>query len=156
MSAIQYLSCYSKIDGLFLWLATIAMKTHLNFVHQNGVWTSHASEKPDVQDALIVTMHSHFLATELQNGKLTKMEFDDGFCDLLTTADRFVPKPVVIRNLVRNISSHTSDIGVMTMGTPRPLQHLLAELCGLPVIQYRIHLVARMKKHKSALRVAQQ
>ena len=41
MTATQYLSCYSnlgaKIDGLFLWLATITTKTHLNFVHQNGV-----------------------------------------------------------------------------------------------------------------------
>ncbi len=68
MSATQYLSCYSnlgaKTDGLFLWLATIATKTHLNFVHQNRVWTSHASEKPDVHDALIVTTHSHFLAAE--------------------------------------------------------------------------------------------
>ncbi len=41
MTETQYLSCYSnlgaKIDGLFLWLATITTKTHLNFVHQNGV-----------------------------------------------------------------------------------------------------------------------
>ncbi len=36
------------------------------------------------------------------------------------------------------------------------LRHMRSELCGLPVIQYRIHLVAWMKKHKSALRVAQQ
>ncbi len=159
LTELQYLRHYSnldnKVDGLFLWLATIATKTHLNFVHQNRVWTSHASEKPDVWDALIVSTQTHFLAARSQNGKLTKMEIGNGFCDPLDTAERFVSKPVVLRNLVHGVAAHSSEIGVMMMGSPHPLQHLLTELCGLPVIQYIIHLVVWMKQHKNNLQVAQ-
>ena len=29
----------SHVDGLFIWLASIMRKSHLNFVHANSVWT---------------------------------------------------------------------------------------------------------------------
>ena len=103
----QLLTYYStldfKVDGLFVWLATIAMCTHLNYVHSNGIWMSHASESLDMCDALVVTTDMHFLAAKSQNMPAMKMEIKDGFNDPSKTASRFTCRPEVLNRLVCNV-----------------------------------------------------
>lgn len=82
------------------------------------------------------------------------MEIHDGFCDPDDTYKRFTCQPFALRHPVRDVVSRCNDIGITTMGSPRPMQHLLAELCGLPTIQYRIHLVAWLKKNIHKLNFA--
>ena len=84
------------------------------------------------------------------------MAIKDGFNNLDDTRVQFTYHPFVLQNPVRDIISRYRDIRVETMGSPRPLQYLLVELCGLPTIQYQIHLVAWMKRHENLLNFATQ
>ncbi len=45
---MHYSMLGQKVDGLFVWLASIVIRYHLNCIYDNGVWTSHASETPDL------------------------------------------------------------------------------------------------------------
>ncbi len=109
MSSLQLLTHYStigsKVDGLFVWLATVVMHTHLNFVHDNGVWTTCTMEKADMRDTLTVDTEKHFLATPTQNGRVTKVEMYDGFNDPDDTKAQFVDCPIVLNHPVRNIAA---------------------------------------------------
>ena len=131
-----------KVDRLFVWLASIASHLHLNLVHDSGIWTTRASKNPDLRDALVVIIEHHFLAAATENKQVSEMAIKDGFNNPDDMRVQFTCHPFVLQNPVRDVASRYRDIGVETMGSPRPLQHLLAELCGLPTIQYWIHLVA--------------
>ncbi len=52
LTEAQLLTHYStlgqKVDGLFIWLASVVIRYYLNCVYDNGVWTSCASETPDL------------------------------------------------------------------------------------------------------------
>ncbi len=122
------------MDGLFVWLASVVTRFHLNCVHDNSIWTSHAFETPDLWDVLLVITETHFLAVKSQTQWLTKMEIHDRFCDPDVTSARFTCRPFVLCYPVKDMASRCANIGITTMGTPRPAQHLLAELCGLPTI----------------------
>ncbi len=52
---------------------------------------------------------------------------------------------------VKNIAQHCLDMDITMMGTPRPLQCLLAELCSLPVVHYHIHLIGWLWQNISKL-----
>ena len=75
------------------------------------------------------------------NGHTVKAVVKDGFCDLLDTLQRYVEHPLVLNRPVKNVVQCCLDMDVTTMGTPRPLQCLLAELCGLPVVHYHVYLI---------------
>ncbi len=45
---MHYSTLGQKVDGLFVWLTSMVMRFHLNCVHDNGIWTSHTSETPDL------------------------------------------------------------------------------------------------------------
>lgn len=75
---LHYSTMGSKVDRLFVWLTTVVTHTHLNFVHDNGVWITHALEKTDMWDALVVDTEKHFLAVSSQLGQVSKMEIYDG------------------------------------------------------------------------------
>ena len=75
------------------------------------------------------------------------MEIHNSFYDPDDTSTRFTCQPFVLYYPVKDVVSRCADIGITTMGTPQPTQHLLAELCGLPTIQYWIHLVAWLKRN---------
>ena len=109
-----------------------------------------------MRNALVVFTETHFLASKTHHDPATKMQIKDGFCDPEDTRNHFVSKPMVLQKPVRDIRSRCNDIGVEMMGPPHLLQHLLAELCGLPTIQYCIHLVVWMKHHESKLDFALQ
>ena len=98
-------------------------------------------------DALVVTTDKHFLAAKSQNGQMLKLEIKDGFNNPIETMLRFTGCPEVLNRPVHDVVACCKDIGVSTMGSPHPLQTLLAEFSGLPVICYRIHLVAWLKRH---------
>ena len=91
------------MDCLFVWLATIVTRLHLNFVHSNGIWSSRASEKPDMRDALVMHIEGHFLSACSQNDQVLKEEVCDGFYDPLDTMPDFVPYPVVLNRQVKNL-----------------------------------------------------
>ena len=137
--------------SLFVWLASIMTHFHLNCVHDNGIWMSHTSKAPDLRDTLLVITETHFLAVTSQTRCLTKMEIHDGFCNPDDTCARFTYKPFILWHPVKDVKSRCSDIGITTIGSPHPMQHLLVELCGLPTIQYRIHLVAWLKRNIAKL-----
>ncbi len=92
----QYSTLGLKVDGLFIWLATIAMCLHLNYVHSNGIWMSCASESPDMYDVLVVFTETHFLMSKTHHNPATKMQIKDGFCDPEDTRNCFVSKPMVL------------------------------------------------------------
>ncbi len=102
----------------------------------------------------MVATEMHFLTAKSQNRKASKLEIKDGFNDPRETEARFTCQPEVLRHPVRDVAGRCWEIGITTMGTPRPLQCLLAELSGLPVIRYRIHLVAWMKCYSGSLQFA--
>ena len=74
----QFLARYSNVgkelDGLFLWLASVSYKRHINYVHSSQVWTSQSSECPDTCDAAIIYVENGFLAASSINAKETKAE----------------------------------------------------------------------------------
>ena len=92
----QYLTLGLKVDGLFIWLATIAMCLYINYVHGNGIWTLHASESLDMHDALVVFTETYFLASKTHHDPATKMQIKDGFCNPEDTRSHFVSKPMVL------------------------------------------------------------
>ena len=108
----------SLVDGLFLWLGTIVMKTHLNYVHDSCVWTSCRSEKPDMHDAVVLFTEKYFIAAPSVNGRPTKAMVKDGFCDPEDTIHKYMKKPLVLNRLVKNVSQHCLNIDVTTIGTP--------------------------------------
>ncbi len=93
------------MDGLFVWLATIATHMHLNYVHFDGVWTSRASDSPNLQDKLVVTTQMHFLAAKAKNQKATKLDIKDGFNDPQDTESQFMCQPEVLRYPVRDVAA---------------------------------------------------
>ncbi len=104
----QFLMYYSMVgchvDGLFVWLATVVTCLHLNFVHANGIWSSRASEKLDMRDALVMHVEGHFLSAHSKNDQVPKEEVWDCFYDPLDTLLDFVPYPMVLNRLVNNLS----------------------------------------------------
>ena len=72
---MHYSTLGQKVDGLFIWLASVVTRYHLNSIHDNGIWTSHASETLDLRDALLVITEMQFLAAKSQTWHLTKMVF---------------------------------------------------------------------------------
>ena len=61
-----------------------------------------------------------------------------------------------LRHPVKDVNGCCHDIGIEMMGMPHPLQNLLLELYGLPMIQYHIHLVAWIKRHEEKLMFARE
>ena len=147
----HYTTQDSLVDGLFLWLGTIVMKTHLNYIHDSCVWTSHGSENPDMRDAVVLFIEKYFIAVPSINGCTVKAIVKDGFCDPVDTLHRYVEYPLMLNRPVKNVAQHCLDMDVTTMGTPRPLQCLLAELCGLPMVHYCIHLIGWLWQNISYL-----
>ena len=128
------------VDGLFIWLASIVKKTHLNFIHHSSIWTSCSSNSPDMLDTTVVFTDQGFLASTSMNGEVTKVEQPDMFHDLLTTLDSYEKKPIVLHLKVRDIRAQRAETDIETCGGPWPLHHLLAELCSLSPNNYRVQL----------------
>ena len=63
----KYMTLGGKVDGLFMWLASIASCLYLNLVYDSGIWTTRASENPDLRDALVVITEHHLLAAATEN-----------------------------------------------------------------------------------------
>ncbi len=139
------------VDGLFLWLATTAFCTHLNYIHDSNVWTSRGSEKPDMRDAVILFTEKYFIMVPSVNSKPVKAVVKDGFCNPQDTLHKYVDQPLVLNRPVKNVAQRCLDMDIMTMSMPRPLQCLLAELCGLPVVHYHVHLIGWMQHNISKL-----
>ncbi len=59
---------HKPIDGLFVWLAVHATKSHLNILHTSGVWTSCHSDITVLTDASIVLV----MNCTLHVGKMTR------------------------------------------------------------------------------------
>ena len=129
------------VDSLFLWLGTIAMKTHLNYIHNSCVWTSCGSKNPDMWDAVVLFTEKYFIAVPSVNSHTAKAVVKDSFCNPLDTLQRYVDHPLVLNRPVKNVAQHCLDIDVTMIGTPRLLQCLLAELCSLLAVHYCIHLI---------------
>ena len=92
----RYVTQGSLVDGLFLWLTTIAFKTHLNYVHSSNVWTSRGSEQPNMRDAVILFTQKYFIAAPSVNEQSLKAIVKDGFCDPVDTVVKFVDVLLVL------------------------------------------------------------
>ncbi len=156
----QFLTYYSTVDshvdGLFMWLVTVATGFHLNFVHTNGVWSSCASESPDMQNAVVMHIEGHFISAPSQLARVPKEEVHDGFLDPEDTMPAFVGYPIVLTGLVHDLKHKCEETGLQPRGKPYQLQTLLAELSGLPVIRYHVHLVSWMRRYTHVLQFAHQ
>ena len=145
----QLLECYttqnSLVDGLFLWLGTIVMKTHLNYIHDSCVWTSHGSENPDMQDAIVLFTEKYFIAAPLVNVCTVKAIMKDGFCNPLDTLQRYMDCPLVLNRPVKNVAQHCLDMDVTTMGTPRLLQCLQPSSSALPHLPHWLAVAEHIK-----------
>ncbi len=54
------------MDGLFLWLASIALCTHVNFVYKSTAWITRSSDVINCMDTTIVFgEHSFLVATSV-------------------------------------------------------------------------------------------
>ncbi len=142
------------INGLFVWLMTVATGFHLNFVHTNGVWSSHASENPDMCDAIVMHVEGCFVSALSQLTRVPKEEVRDGFMDLQDTMDAYVGYPVVLTGLVWDLKYKCDETGLQPRGYPCPLQILLVELSSLVAVRYWVHLVSWMRRHSHALQFA--
>ncbi len=67
------------VDGLFIWLASVVMQTHLNFVHKSSIWTSWASDCLDMMDAAVLYSESGFLAVLHSHSVQEKEELPNNF-----------------------------------------------------------------------------
>ncbi len=139
------------MDSLFVWLATVVTRLHLNFVHSNSIWSSRASEKPDMRDALMMHVEGQFLSVCSQNDQVPREEVCDGFYDPLDTMPDFVLYLVVLNRQVKNLKQHCEEIGLVPRGSACLMQTLLAELSGLSMVCYRIHLVAWIRHYSHCL-----
>lgn len=78
LSSMQYLMAFSThsalVDGLFIWLALVVLKTHCNFVHKDAIWTSCANEIANLMDATIVYTDKGFLSCTSQSGSVDKAD----------------------------------------------------------------------------------
>ena len=101
----KYTTLGGKVDELFVWLAIIASQLHLNLVNDSGIWTTRASENPDLRDTLVVIIEHHFLAAATENKQLSEMAIKDGFNNPDDTRVRFTCCPFVLQNLVRDVTS---------------------------------------------------
>ncbi len=99
----RYVTMGSMVNGLFVWLATIATRTHLNYVHNDGIWTSHTSENPDIRDAVVLYTEKYFIAAPSVIGKAIKAMVKDGFCEPIDTMDKYEPKAVVLNRPVHQV-----------------------------------------------------
>ena len=99
----------SKIDRLFLWLASLAADIHLNIIHSNGVWTTRKTGIPNLQDpSVAITLGGFLVATEVVDGTLKKKMKDcnsNVFLDPRHVYQNFVPSPVVLNQPVQDLQS---------------------------------------------------
>ncbi len=135
------------VDRLFIWLASIVKKTHLNFGHHSSIWTLRSSDSPNMLDVVVIFTDQGFLTAPLAHGEVTKVEQPDMFQDPLDTIDSYERKPIVLHSKVQNVWAHCMEIDVETCGGPCPLHHLLAELCSLNLNNYRIQLSSWVECH---------
>ena len=129
----------SKIDGLFLWLASLAAGIHLNIIHSNGVWTTRTGI-PNLQDlSVAITLGGFLVVTEvLVNTLKKKMKDCDSnvFLDHMQVYQNFVLSPVVLNQPVQDLQSQCDEIGLVPFGEAMPLHVLLAEFARLHISEY--------------------
>ncbi len=95
-STVELLKLYSTtgelVDGLFLWLTSVVMKTYINFVHSNQVWTIRLTDIVNLMDAMIVAIEGNFLVAHGLMEKVVKevQKSEDVYNSPLDTMDRFV------------------------------------------------------------------
>ncbi len=144
LTSAQYLSAFSMqgalVDGLFLWLASVLLKMHWNFVHKDAIWTLHVNEVTDLMDATIVFTTTGFLACPSSRGVVDKAEQADCFMDPIITLPSHEDYPIVLQKRVHDVAAHSLEVDIEVMGSPHPLHHLLAELCSCSPGKYRIQL----------------
>ncbi len=104
------------VDSLFIWLATVVMWTHLNFVHKSSIWTSQALDCPDMMDAAVLYSESGFLAALHSHSVQEKEELPDNFCDPLDTDHSFESVLIVLCNKVRDVNARIAKFDVNVMG----------------------------------------
>ena len=104
------------VDSLFIWLASVVMQTHLNFVHESSIWTSRASDCPDMMDAAVLYSESGFLAALHSHSVQEKEELPDNFCDPLDTVHSFESVLIVPHNKVRDVNVRIAEFDVNVMG----------------------------------------
>lgn len=100
LSTLELLDWYSEsgktVDGLFLWLASVALCIHVNLVHDSNAWTSCAADTVNMMDATIVFTEAGFLSAVLLEQRPDKVALKDDFCDPLTTHSTDVDYPEVL------------------------------------------------------------
>ena len=147
----QFLLRYSTrgmtVDGLFVWLGTVACKQHLNLVHSNGIWTTQSLENPDLYNTTVIFSEHYFHSTQSLLPPLTKSEMKGALCNPWDTALRFEPYPVVLNHPVRSVWEQYKEIDIIPIGPLQPIQCLLAQLFSLKPIKYRLMIVGWIRKH---------
>ncbi len=74
----------TKVDGLFLWLASISLQTYVNFAHESGAWTTHSSDVINCMDAMIVFGDEVFLIATSTTECVPKAVLKSDFMDPMT------------------------------------------------------------------------
>ena len=145
----------SKIDGLFLWLASLAVGIYLNIIHSNGVWTTRRTGIPNLQDlSVAITLGGFLVATEVQVDFMKeKVKVGDSniFLDPIQVYQNFVPSPVVLNQPVQDLQLRCDEIGLVPFGEAMPLHVLLAEFARFHVSEYHAQLVAWLHQYRSSL-----
>ncbi len=96
----------SKIDGLFLWMASLTCKKHINLLHTNRIWSTRKSGIPDLMDpSIAITIGSYLVALSTTGDKLEKVDEPNlsVFIDLGLHADAFVPSPTVLNQPMKDL-----------------------------------------------------
>ncbi len=155
----QFLSRYSicgmTVDGLFVWLGTVACKRHLNFVHSNGVWTTHSSEHPDLRDATVCFLEHYFHSTKSLLPALTKAVMKGCLCDPWDTGPKYELHPTVLNKPMQSVESRMKEIDIILVGLQQPIQCLLAQLFSMKPIKYYLMMVGWIREHEANLHCAQ-
>ena len=141
-----YLDSDTEVDGLFIWLCAVLSHFHLNIVHQNAAWTTRASDVPNFLDVVIIFAEGCYLVaknTELLQPK----KAEDDLEDPLDMHGVVMETPIVLKNPIRDLSSHCSDVDVTPRGVAKLVHHFLAELFCMQPTQYCASLVSWIHKY---------
>ena len=136
----------SKIDGMFLWMASLVCERHVNLIHANGIWTTRHTGVLDLCDPAIAITIGGFLVALVYESEKTQKKIQDlpqsPFKDPKVNCRAFVPSPAVLNQPVKKLKEWCDEIGLVTFGESSPLHALLAEFAYLPIGSYRPLLIS--------------
>ncbi len=129
-----YLSVCSNvgtwIDGLFLWLSSFALRTHINVVHRDGIWTMHCMAIPDLQDLTMVFILGYYMATSGSPSTKSSKKLTHNWLEYQDSLPHMVPYPCVLNKPVVDLISSCDEIGLEPEGELLPLSDVLSQIAG--------------------------